>query len=142
MTDGRIPIAPGFAVDEREFEFSFIRAAGPGGQNVNKVATAAQLRWHAAASPALDEALLARLRRVAGRRMTAAGEIVITARRFRTQEANRRDAIERLCALLRAASVTQRPRRPTGPSKAAKRKRLDDKRKRGEIKKTRRPVAD
>ena len=137
MSTGRMEIAPGLAVDEREFELSFIRAAGPGGQNVNKVASAVQLRWDAAASPALDVALLARLRRAAGRRMTADGVIVITARRHRTQEANRRDALERLHALLRTAAVPPKHRRPTRPSKAAKQRRLDAKRRRAGIKKER-----
>jgi ribosome-associated protein len=142
MSQSLIQIAPGFSVDEREFELSFIRATGPGGQNVNKVSSAVQLRWDAANSPAMSRARLIRLRAVAGRRMTADGVIVITAQRFRTQEANRRDAIDRLCGLLAEAARSRKARRPTKPSRAAKQRRLDAKRKRGETKQARKPVAD
>ena len=121
-------------IDEREIEERFVRASGPGGQNVNKLATAVQLRFDAMASPSIDEATKTRLRRRAGRRMTADGVIVILAQRFRTQEANRRDARNRLAALIKAAAVAPKPRRPTRPSMGARRQRMDDKTRRGQLK--------
>jgi ribosome-associated protein len=121
-------------IDQREIEERFIRASGPGGQNVNKLATAVQLRFDAAGSPALDEATKARLKRRAGRRMTAEGIIVITAQRFRTQERNRRDALERLIALLRLAAEEPRERVATKPSRAAREQRLKAKARRSRTK--------
>lgn len=143
MDGDRIAIAPGLSISADEFEVSFVRASGPGGQNVNKVSSAVQLRFDAAASPALDAAIVSRLRTIAGRRMTAAGVVIIAAQRHRTQEANRRDAIERLVDLLRRAAERPKPRRPTRPSGAAKRKRRETKRRRGGVKQLRgRVVAD
>ncbi len=129
-----IPITDTIAIDEREVEERFIRSSGPGGQNVNKLATAVQIRFDAAGSPSLDEATKTRLRRRAGRRMTAEGIIVITAQRFRSQEHNRRDALARLVALIRAAAVAPKKRRPTRPTLAAKQRRLEAKKHRGRIK--------
>jgi len=142
MAEDAIRFAPGRAVESREIALSFIRAAGPGGQNVNKVASAVQLRFDAAASPAVDEPMLARLRRLAGRRMTADGVLVITARRHRTQEANRRDALARLEDLLRRAASAPRARRPTAAGPAARRRRLEQKRRRARAKALRGPVTE
>ena len=129
-----IPVTDNIVIDEREIEERFVRASGPGGQNVNKLSTAVQIRFDAMASPSLDDATKARLRRRAGRRMTADGVIVIVAQRFRTQEANRRDARNRLAALIRAAAVAPKPRRPTRPTIAARKQRMEDKRRRGQLK--------
>jgi ribosome-associated protein len=129
-----IPVTDQISLDEAELDESFLRASGPGGQNVNKVATAVQLRFDAAASPSLPEPVKERLRRLAGRRMTDAGVIVITANRFRTQERNRADAQERLVTLIAQAAHAPKPRRPTRPTLASKRRRLDTKRRRAEVK--------
>jgi ribosome-associated protein len=133
-----LEIAPGILVDESELRVEFVRASGPGGQNVNKLATAVQLRWDVAATAALPEAAKLRLRRLAGRRMTAEGALVIEARRYRTQEQNRQDALERLKTLVERALQPPKPRKATRPSAAARQKRLEAKKKRGEIKRLRR----
>jgi ribosome-associated protein len=127
-------VAPGLAIDERELDETFVRASGPGGQNVNKVATAVQLRFDVGRSPSLPEAVRERLRRVAGRRITAEGVLVIDARRFRTREQNRQDARRRLCTLVQRAATVPRARRPTRPSEAARQQRLDAKRRRSRLK--------
>ena len=132
-----IRITPRIALDESEIEESFIRASGPGGQNVNKLATAVQLRFDARRSPALSDDVRARLDRLAGRRMTREGVLVITAQRHRTQARNREDALARLIDLIRSAAVAPAVRRPTKPSKAARRERLDAKKRRGGIKRLR-----
>lgn len=135
-----IEVTPQIALDENEFEFQFILASGPGGQNVNKVATAVQLRFDAARSPSLPEDVRARLLTQAGHRATKEGEVLITARRFRSQERNRQDAVERLVAMVRAAAERPKPRRKRKPSLAAKRQRLEAKRRQGDRKRTRKPV--
>lgn len=135
-----IQITPDIAIDEREIREEFVRASGPGGQNVNKVATAVQLRFDAANSPSLGDDVRRRLRRLAGRRMTADGVLVIDARRYRTQERNRRDALDRLIALIRKAAERPKPRKKTKPTRASIEKRLAAKRRRGETKRLRRPV--
>lgn len=111
-------------LDERELEESFIRASGPGGQNVNKLATAVQLRFDVRNSPNLRDEVRARLESLAGRRLTQDGVLIITADRFRTQERNREDARERLFALIREAAVRPKTRRATKPTKGSKERRL------------------
>jgi ribosome-associated protein len=133
-----IEITPTIALDPHEITETFIRSPGPGGQRVDKVATAVQLRFDLRHSPALPEDLRNRAERLAGRRLTKDGVLVITAARFRSQERNREDALARLVALLRKAAARPAPRKATRPSKAAKARRLDDKTRRGAVKRLRR----
>ena len=136
-----IRITENISIDETEIEESFIRATGPGGQKVNKSETAVQLRFDARHSSALSNAHFLRLKKLAGRRMTADGYVVITARSFRTQEQNRKDAMDRLIQLIRDSAKPPRTRRPTKTPKAKKRKRLENKRHKSSIKKGRGAVS-
>ena len=133
-----IRITDRISIDEREIEESFVRASGPGGQNVNKLATAVQLRFDVRRSPSLPEGVRTRLERLAGTRMTRDGVLVIIAQRHRTQARNREDALDRLVDLVRRAAVAPRPRRPTRPTAAARERRIEAKKHRGGVKRLRR----
>jgi ribosome-associated protein len=130
-----------FPFHENELHFSAIQSAGPGGQNVNKVATAVQLRVDVAHSPSLPEDVRQRLLRLAGSRLTDDGVLIVQASRYRTQEQNRQDALDRLEALVRQASIPPKIRRPTRPTLASRQRRLESKRRRSETKRLRAKMA-
>lgn len=134
-----IRVQPGIELDEDEIEESFIRASGPGGQNVNKVASAVQLRFDALGSPNLPDRVKRRLRVLAGSRMTKDGVIVLQADRYRVQSRNREDALARLIELIRDAAVVPKYRVPTKPTRASKERRLEGKARRQTIKSGRKP---
>jgi ribosome-associated protein len=135
-----IRISDDISLDESEIEESFIRASGPGGQNVNKVASAVQLRFDVRRSPNLRDDVAARLERLAGRRLTLDGILVIVAQRHRTQERNRADALERLVGLVQRAAAIPASRRPTRPTLASKKRRLAAKQAHARVKSLRRPI--
>lgn len=129
-----VDITPDISLPDHDLAWSFVRASGPGGQNVNKVASAVQLRFDLRHSPSLPEAVRGRAERLAGQRLTQDGVLVITAQRFRSQERNRADALERLVALLRRAATPPKHRRPTRPSAASREERLAAKARRSRLK--------
>jgi ribosome-associated protein len=137
-----IPIIGQIAIDDSRIVENFIRASGPGGQNVNKVASAVQLRLSLADIAGLTPEIERRVARLAGRRLTEDSVLVITARRFRTQERNRQDALERLVELFRRAAVPPAPRRPTRPTAASNARRLEQKSRRAAVKRERRTNSD
>jgi len=132
-----IRITEQIAIDESELAETFVRASGPGGQNVNKVATAVQLRFDVRHSPSLPHDVRIRLERLAGQRLTRDGVLVITAQRYRTQERNREDARERLIELIREAAVRPKPRRPTRPTAGSRERRIERKKHRAGVKRLR-----
>lgn len=135
-----IRISSEISLDENELHFEFIRSSGPGGQNVNKVATAVQLRFDVVHSPSLPPPVRERLLRIAGKRVTESGILIIEARRFRTQERNRQDAIDRLTALISKAAEKPKTRYKTRPTAASKERRMETKLQRGRTKRMRKPV--
>lgn len=137
-----IHVTNDIALGENEIVEQFIRSSGPGGQNVNKVATAVQLRFDVARSPNLPEPVRQRLKRLAGRRLTGDGVLIIDARRYRTREQNRRDALDRLIALVRKAAIAPTPRKATRPTAASRHRRLEGKQRHGILKRGRRRVRD
>jgi ribosome-associated protein len=137
-----IEITQQISIDESELRFDFVRSSGPGGQNVNKVASAVQLRFDVANSPSLPEEVRQRLFQIAAHRINKDGVLIIEASQFRTQEQNRQEAIERLVELIRRAAHKPRPRKKTRPTAASIERRLEKKRRRGEKKQRRRPAPD
>jgi ribosome-associated protein len=133
-----IEITPSLRIDEKEIEVAFVRSPGPGGQNVNKVSSAVQLRFNVQESPSLPEEVKKRLVRLAGKRMNSNGILIIEARQYRSQEQNRQAAQERLTRLIRQALEQPKPRHKTRPTRASVTRRLESKRRRGEIKRLRR----
>jgi ribosome-associated protein len=137
-----VEITDQISIDESELQFDFLRASGPGGQNVNKVASAVQLRFNVADSPSLPEDVRQRLTRITRNRINKDGILIIEARQFRTQEQNRQEAIDRLVELVRRAALKPRPRKKTRPTSASIERRLEKKRQRSEKKRLRHRTPD
>jgi len=135
-----IRVSSKIMLDDNELHFEFVRASGPGGQKVNKVATAAQLRFDVIRSPSLPPGIRERLLRIAGKKVTESGMLIIQAQRFRTQERNRQDAIDRLVALIRKAAEIPKPRHKTMAPLASRRRRIEAKQRRSQTKRMRRPI--
>jgi ribosome-associated protein len=135
-----IKISNTIYIDDNDIEMDFIRSSGPGGQNVNKVSSAVQLRFNVSGCAVLSEVIRERLKKIAGRRMTAEGILIIKAQRYRSQEQNRQDAIDRLVEMIRNAIAVPKYRRPTRPTSASKQRRLTTKRRRSDLKQQRRRV--
>lgn len=133
-------ITPSIIIDEDEIQWQFVRASGPGGQHVNKAATAVQLRFDVRHSPSLPDDVRQRLIALAGNRITSDGVLIIEAQRFRSQKQNREAAIQRLVELIRRAAEKPKVRRPTRPTREARRRRLETKRRRSETKRLRQPI--
>jgi ribosome-associated protein len=131
-------VTPSISIDEKEIKEVFVRASGPGGQNVNKVSTAVQLRFDVLSSPSLPEDVRQRLMRIGGRRVTDEGVLVIDARRFRTQDRNRQDARARLVEIVRTAARRPKPRKATRPTAASRQRRIEGKKQRAQVKRMRR----
>lgn len=139
---GNLHVTPEISIRDDEIKFEFVRSSGPGGQNVNKVATAVQLRFDARRTTSLPDDVRERLMKLAGRRLTDDGVIVIHARRKRTQGANRKDALDRLLELIRQAAKKPEPRRKTKPTRASVERRIGEKRQQSRIKRRRKPVQE
>jgi ribosome-associated protein len=137
-----LQITPALSIPRSELTFNFVRASGPGGQNVNKVATAVQLRFNVYSSPSLAEDVKARLGKLAGKKFKITGELLIEAKRFRAQEMNRADAEQRLAALIRKALIPPKRRRPTHPTAASRERRVVTKKLRGKTKGLRKSIDD
>jgi ribosome-associated protein len=137
-----IEVSPHLRISEEELEWSYVRSGGPGGQNVNKVASKAVLRWNLNASPGVPDLVKMRFRTLQRRRITTEGDLVLTSQRYRDQDRNRQDCIEKLCEMLLAAATVPKARRATRPSRSSKRVRVADKRHRSAVKGSRRQPSD